>query len=247
MSRWLGIAAALVLAGCVNGGYRYADDGYWWQPPRESHLVVSVGWGGCAGGWQGPFGRPNYGYGYGYGNPYRHGWSTCGYGYGPGWYGAGLGYWRDPYWSQPWYLPPRSVEPLTAGARARQLANRPADETREMQRYEDLAPARRRDLGAGPAASNRSWGGGSYAPQQVPAPDAGIGAGRRGSNAVGYPSPPQSLGAGSLGSGSGSPGNSRSTGHPSANSAARSGAGGSAASSTAGASRSSSREARPED
>jgi hypothetical protein len=199
MIRWLWIAGAVLLAGCAGNGYRYDDDGYWWAPPRAPTLIVSAGWAGCS-GWNGAFGHPFYGYGYGYGSYWRQSWSPCGfgYGYGPGsWYGAGLGYWRDPYWSHPWYLPPRTIGPLPAGARARHLANRPQEDLTGYPRYEDLATSRRRDLGGG----DRSWtsGGGTYAPILAPAPRGGIGSGMQGDAAARYPTPPQGLGGARLG------------------------------------------------
>jgi hypothetical protein len=198
MIRWLWIAGAMWLVGCAGSGYRYDDDGYWWAPAREPTLIVSAGWGGCS-GWGGAFGHPFYGYGYG--AHLRHSWSPCGFGhgyYGPGsWYGAGIGYWRDPYWSQPWYLPPRTIGPAPAGVRARHLANYPQEDLTAYPRYEDLATSRRRDLGGG----DRSWtsGAGAYAPVPAPAPRGGIGSGMQGAASARYPTPPQGLGAGHLG------------------------------------------------
>jgi hypothetical protein len=203
MIRWLWIAGAMSLVGCAGSAYRYDDDGYWWAPPRAPTLIISAGWGGCS-GWSGAFGYPYYGYGYGYGAHWGYGWSPCGYGhgygygYGPGrWYGAGIGYWRDPYWSQPWYLPPRTIGPPPAGARARHLASDPDEDLTVYPRYEDLAPSRRRDLGGG----DRSWssGGGAYAPVPAPAPRGGIGSAMQGGAGARYPAPPQGLGAGHLG------------------------------------------------
>ncbi len=246
MIRWLWIAGAMSLVGCAGSGYRYDDDGYWWAPPRAPTLIVAAGWGGCS-GWGGAFGHPLYGYGYGYGSYWRYGWSPCGYGYGPGsWYGAGVGYWRDPYWSQPWYLPPRTIGPPPAGARARHLANHPNENLTAYPRYEDLAPSRRRDPGAG----DRSWttGGGAYAPVSAPAGRGGIGSGMRGANAVQYPTPPQGLGSGRLGSSPGMSAGPRQSFDAGTGSSPRASEGSaSTRSSAAGAARSLSRESREED
>jgi hypothetical protein len=213
MIRWLWIATAMTLVGCVNTGYRYAEDGYWTSPRSQSTVVVSMGWANCS-GWGAAFGAPfhvygygyPHGYGYGHGYPYGYGWAPCGFGYG-GWYGAGLGYWRDPYWSYPWYLPSGNSRLLPAGERARQMARYPAEGLGASSRYEDLTPARRRDTGGG----DRSWrtGGGSYAPILVPSPQSGIGAGTRGPQSGGYPATSQGLGGGRFNNSPGLSGASR--------------------------------------
>jgi len=203
----------MFLAGCANPGYRYADDGYWTSSRNTSTVVVSMGWGGC-GGWGTAFGAPfhvyghghAYGYAYGPGYPFGHGWGACGLGFG-GWYGAGLGYWRNPYWPYPWYLAPHDNRPLTAGERARQIARYPAEALGASSNYDDLAPARRRDIGGG----DRSWtsSGRSNAPILMPSPQRGIGSGMRGSVPGAYPSSSPGLGAGRFNSGPGLSGASR--------------------------------------
>lgn len=252
MNRWLWIAGALLLVGCANQGYRYEDDGYWTAPRRAPTLIVSVGWGACS-GWGGPYGHPYYGYGHGYGVPYGYGWAPCGYGYGYGpgrWYGAGVGYWRDPYWSQPWYLPPRTIGPLPAGARARHMATHPTEDLTGYPRYEDLATSRRRDLGTGGRAPMGADGrrGAYYDPILLPSPQGGIGSGSRGAASPGYPTPPQGLSSGRFDSGSSMSGPSRSSWESRSSASPRSGGpDASPRGSASGAARSLSRESREEE
>ena len=169
MTRWLWILCTLTLAGCAGDGYRYHDDGYYTSAPPARSVVIGGSFSACA-GWGGGFGYPAYGYGgspcgYGYGHGFGYG-QGYGYGYAP-WFGSGIGYWRDPYWSQRWYLP-RTIEPPRAGARARQLAADPSVDPDNFPRYEQLAPARRRDVGSGAGVWMGSGGGGASGYRSVP-------------------------------------------------------------------------------
>lgn len=160
------MVAALALAGCASDAYRYHDGGYW--TAREAQRVsvsYSIGYsygGACSLGYSG-YGYPRFGYG----------WSSCGYGYSPWYGGAGFGYWSDPYWSQRWYLLPRTIEAPRAGARARALASDSDPVT--FPRYEDLAPTRQRDLGGG----DRAW-------RVMSAPERGSVASQQGLGSVRY-------------------------------------------------------------
>mgnify|MGYP001179597817 FL=1 len=148
----IALLAAMVLGGCASDGYRYHDDGYYTagEAPRR-HVTVSIGYGiGCRPG-VAPWSYPGaYGCGFGYGS-----WYGPGYGYYPG-YG---GYWHDPYWSQRWYLPPRTPEAPRAGQSARHLAEEPTLGPGNFPRYEDLAPQRGRNTGGGDRAwrESRQW------------------------------------------------------------------------------------------
>lgn len=212
MSRWLWIAGALALIGCAGDGYRYHDDGYYTASQDARPVVISGSFSTCT-AWGGPFGHPFYGYGgspcgYGHGFGYGHG-----YGYGP-WFGSGIGAWRDPYWSQRWYLPPRMIEPPRAGARARQLAADPSADPNTFPRYDELAPARRRDTGGGGGGVWISTGVGGASGYRDAAPSPrGMDTSQRSWRGSGerYPSSSQGIGSSRYNGSQGLSGNSRSS------------------------------------
>jgi hypothetical protein len=139
MKRWLLLASALLLSACASSGYRYQSDGYWTAPaPRYS---AHLGYSAC-------------GY-YGY-SPFA--WHPC-FALGPRWY--------SPYASSWYYAHPatQSSSRQRAADRARaMMADRDDWAHDRWQRYDDLAPSRRRfdGIGAGAGYAPRSQDGGRF-------------------------------------------------------------------------------------
>jgi len=173
------IATSMALSSCASDGYRYHDAGYYTARARPAVLVVDYG-NACGFGFSG-FGFSRYGYGRSaYGYPCGSGFGySLGYG---SWHGAN--YWAHPYWSQPWYAP-RAAEHPSAGMRARSWAQTSAAEA-AFPRFDDLAPARRRDTGSGGGFGySQSFGapadsGMGASTRSASGRNAGIGSGQRG-------------------------------------------------------------------
>jgi hypothetical protein len=150
MYRWLCFVAFMALTGCATDGYRYHEDGYWTARAPARSWSYQLDLNACS-FWDEP-----YSYYGGYGG-YGRGCGVSGFYFGSLWY-AGSRYWRDPYWSQRWYLP-RTLENPRAASRARALAAAlaPRAQGAEVLGYEDLLTNRRRDIGGGDRSYTQSY------------------------------------------------------------------------------------------